>query len=109
MTFLFKLPFVIDNLSRSKLGRQIMEGYPAKYHWPFVLVAGPRERMSHWLLKHELVHHEQVRRDGWFRFNYRYIKQLATVGYMQIDYEIEAYRRSHEPLTTEELSLIETR
>lgn len=105
-TYLFKQPLVIDNLNRTRFGRWIMEGFPAKYHWPFIMVAGPRENVSQRLLKHELIHHEQVRRDGWLKFNYRYIKQLQTVGYMNIDYEIEAYARAGEPLTDAECALL---
>ena len=44
--------------------------------------------------KHEDVHKEQYKRDGWFKFLSRYIWQLITKGYTNIDYEIEAREKS---------------
>ena len=43
------------------------------------------------LRAHELIHCEQMDRDGTLTFCVRYIWQLARKGYWNIDYEIEAY------------------
>jgi hypothetical protein len=67
---------------------------------------GPKERVSETLVKHELIHHYQAQREGWLMWNIRYYRQLWTVGYMNIDYEVEAYERMHEPLTTAERKLV---
>jgi hypothetical protein len=104
--FKFKFPFVIDHLDRTRFGRWVMERFPIKYHYPFILVAGDRKNVSNTLWKHELIHHYQVLRDGWFKFNYRYIRQLRTVGYMRIDYEVEAYMLMHDPLTDAEKAYV---
>lgn len=99
-------PIVIYNMEKTRIGSWIMEWYPAKYHYPFILMTGQKVNASETLLKHELIHHYQVQRDGWFKFTYRYYTQLWTVGYRMIDYEIEAYARMHEPLTLAERELL---
>lgn len=43
---------------------------------------------------HEDVHKEQYREDGWIKFLSRYIWQLLTKGYKNIDYEVEARERA---------------
>jgi len=43
-----------------------------------------------WLIDHENKHLEQMRRDGRIKYMVRYMWQWATVGYQNIDYEIEA-------------------
>jgi hypothetical protein len=43
--------------------------------------------------RHEWVHAKQIERDGWFKFTWRYLWQLARKGYNGVDYEIEAYQR----------------
>ena len=48
--------------------------------------------------KHEDTHKEQYRKDGWIKFLSRYIWQLITKGYMNIDYEIEARKVAGQPL-----------
>ena len=102
--------FAIYNMERTRFGRWFMEGYPAKFHAiPFVGVmtfTGPKDRVSETLVKHELIHYYQAVREGALKWNWRYYRQLWTVGYRDIDYEIEAYARMAEPLTSKERELV---
>lgn len=43
------------------------------------------------LRRHEWIHIRQVRRDGWFKFYYTWIKENHQMGYYDIEYEKEAY------------------
>jgi hypothetical protein len=45
------------------------------------------------LIRHEMVHIEQIERDGGWRFAWRYLWWLARYGYRGNPYEVEAYRR----------------
>jgi len=59
------------------------------------------EKPSPGLVYHEtVVHPAQRRRDGWWRWHWRYLWQLVTVGYENIDYEQEA-RREQERVNAE--------
>lgn len=101
---------IFYNMERTRFGRWFMEGYPAKYHafmWLGIMTfTGPKERVSENLVKHELIHHYQAKREGWLMWNIRYYRQLWDVGYMNIDYEIEAYEGMYEPLTRAERKLV---
>ena len=100
---------IIDNVGRTRIGRWFMEGYPAKFHalfWVgFLTFHGPRPRYGNWLLKHELIHYQQAKREGWFLWNIRYYWHLWRVGYRNNPYEIEAYSNQHYPLTAAERAL----
>lgn len=48
------------------------------------------------LLRHELVHIEQIKREGRLRFAVKYLWYLAKYGYRENPYEREAYAK--EPL-----------
>ena len=76
--------------------------------YPFILfsrsVAGiktHRKEPEH-LFKHEYIHIEQVRRLGWFKFYFTYIVESFKNDYLDISYEVEAYKRQTEPLNEEE-------
>jgi len=99
-------PIVVYDMDKNSLGRMLMGGFPAKYHFPFMLFSAPKGSVRESLYKHELIHHYQVQRDGYLNFNRHYIEQLMTVGYMQIDYEVEAYAGMYEPLTEEEMKIL---
>jgi len=43
------------------------------------------------LLAHELVHVQQFRKFGPFRFAFRYLKDFFTKGYRNVEFEKEAY------------------
>lgn len=97
---------IFYNMEKTRFGRWIMEGYPAKFHaffWiGFMTFTGPKERVSEALIKHELIHYYQAKREGWLRWNIRYYYYLHKVGYCDNPYEVEAYANMHEPLTEAE-------
>jgi len=101
---------VIYNMERTRFGRWFMEGYPAKFHaLPFLGImtfTGKKKWSRDALIKHELIHYYQAKREGWLMWNIRYYYELWTVGYMNVSYEIEAYTRMYEPLTEGERTLI---
>ena len=97
---------VIYNMQRTRFGRWFMDGIPAKFHAFFwiglVTFTDAKEDVSEMRVKHELIHFDQARREGWLLWNIRYYWYLATVGYRLNPYEIEAGERMHEPLTDTE-------
>ena len=101
---------VVYNMEKTRLGRWFMEGFPAKFHaFPFVglmTFTGPKERVSEALVKHELIHFYQARREGWLMWNIRYYYYQMKVGYRLNPYEIEAYDNMYEPMTRAEWKLI---
>ncbi len=79
--------------------------------YPYVLFAQPRQKISASVLRHELVHVQQVRRLGWFRFYFAYLAEYSRhlwrlrdhfQAYLAISFEAEAYRLQ-DRLTLEEL------
>ena len=52
-----------------------------------------KHRPRTWLRNHEWIHVDQVRRDGWLRFYWRYI----TSHYWRETYEREAYKYQSRP------------
>jgi hypothetical protein len=46
------------------------------------------------LLAHELVHIEQIEREGAVTFSIKYMWWLATKGYRENPFEVEAYSRA---------------
>lgn len=63
--------------------------------FPWLILIHPRNR-SHWsldgLIAHERKHQEQMDRDGWFRFVFRYLLSKRW----RLAYEVEAYKVSIE-------------
>ena len=51
------------------------------------------------LRRHELVHIEQIEREGAFLFTVKYLWWALTLGYAKNPYEIEAYAK--EPISNE--------
>ncbi len=65
--------------------------------YPFIFVGFPEnDPRTAKLLKHELVHIEQIYRDGFFKFYLTYIWYSIRYGYKNNPYEVEAYRRQEE-------------
>ena len=97
---------IVYNMEKTRFGRWVMEGFPAKYHALFwvglMTFTGPKEQVSEWLVKHELIHHYQAQREGWFVWTVKYYWYTLKVGYHRNTYEIEAYDKQHEPLTAAE-------
>lgn len=82
--------------------RLIRKGYNAWVLFPFMFFREAKEDVSDTLFRHEMEHVYQVMRDGWWRFYITYLWHLYRYGYMKIPYELEAYDRQTQPLTTVE-------
>lgn len=57
------------------------------------------------LFKHELIHQQQMQKDGLFLFYLKYFYYSLRFGYHDNPYELEAYERQAEPLTSDEEAL----
>lgn len=84
------------------------------YHWipkllgvgaitlyPYILVASERFETTERLLRHELEHVYQVRKSGWVKFYFLYLKEYFGgllrhrshhIAYLNISFEIDARR-----------------
>ena len=80
--------------------------------WPFVFISKPKDKTSPRILKHELTHVAQVRREGPLKFYAKYLyyiyKSRQQNGNFQNaffynEYEDEAYENENYPLTEEEV------
>ena len=56
------------------------------------------------LMQHEMIHIDQVRKLGWFKFYFKYLLEYITlyrqyknqsIAYFNISYEKEAYSKQH--------------
>lgn len=83
--------------------------------YPFIFISECKENTSLTILKHEFIHIEQINRHGIFQFYYRYFKYILKIfnetddiirGFIENEFEEEAYNRENEPLTNEEKLLI---
>jgi hypothetical protein len=94
------------------------------YHWvprilgigaitlyPYILISSRSIVTPSALLKHEMEHVHQVRRDGWFRFYARYLAEYFknlllyrshNKAYFNISYEVEARAAESMSLTAAE-------
>ena len=57
--------------------------------YPFIFYKGKPHLTRR---RHEWIHIEQVRKEGWIKFYTKYLWYSITKGYHYIPYEIEAYR-----------------
>jgi len=80
--------------------------------WPFVFISKPKDKTSPRILKHELTHVAQVRREGPLKFYAKYLyyiyksrKQNGNFqnAFFYNEYEDEAYENENNPLTDEEI------
>ena len=71
--------------------------------YPFMFFSA--ERPSVKTINHELIHIQQVRRDGFIRFYFNYLKEYIqfrlkgiphTEAYLSISYEVEAYSNQND-------------
>ena len=60
-----------------------------------VIYLHPDWQGSQAVLSHELVHAEQIRRDGAFVFSVKYLWWLVRYGYLDNPYEKEAFQRTN--------------
>jgi len=93
----------------------VPKGYAAITIYPFIFLRQvyPTHRDT---LKHELIHIQQVQRDGWlvfyvyyiWQFFYRFIKYRSrNASYLRISYEVEAYRRQKEKFNRDEMEMLQ--
>lgn len=77
-----------------------LAGVQAIVLYPYVLFSATKEKVSPLLLKHEMVHVRQVRREGWIRFYAAYLREYFALrlrgksrdeAYRKISFEREAY------------------
>lgn len=67
-----------------------------------MLFSMPADEVPQHLFRHELEHHYQIMRDGWFRFCLKYFYYSVRHGYTKNPYEVEARNRANDLLTTTE-------
>ncbi|MEZ4871258.1 MAG: hypothetical protein R2827_03225 [Bdellovibrionales bacterium] len=94
------------------------------YHWypkligvgaitlyPYILVSTERFQTPDCLLRHELEHVYQVRKLGWFKFYFLYLKDYIVglfkyrnhnLAYLNISFEIEARKSESQALNDEQ-------
>ncbi len=70
--------------------------------WNRICFSMPADDIPHWLFRHELEHVYQQIREGRVRFYLKYFYYSLRYGYQNNPYEVEAYSRQHDPLTTSE-------
>lgn len=73
----------------------VLGGYDGITLYPFIFMT-KTARTNKAIVKHELIHVDQIRREGWFKFYIKYIYFNIKFGYRNNPYEIEAYSRQHE-------------
>jgi len=86
--------------------------------WPFVCFSKKRNDTPEHIIKHELVHVAQIRREGsairfYIKYLYDILKKWIKTGnldeaYNKNPYEREAYEKEHKHLTKAELKEIRT-
>jgi len=76
--------------------------------YPYIFIAGSKEKTQNRLYKHEMTHIWQVVTYGWFRFYISYLLYFAAAwvryrywdsAYYTIPYEADAYNKQDEELT----------
>lgn len=55
----------------------------------------PAYKDEAWLIRHEIAHMGQIRRDGWLRFWFFVVVWFVWPGYQRSPYEIEAREAEH--------------
>ena len=76
--------------------------YWGRIVYPFIFFKPERADVKDYMIRHELEHVYQIRRDGWWKYNIVYIYQWIRFGYKAVAYEIQAYDRQTHPLTDRE-------
>lgn len=71
-----------------------------------VFFSMPATDVPNWLFRHELEHVYQQMREGVIRFYLKYFAYSLRHGYKKNPFEIQAYKRQHDPLTTTEEQLL---
>lgn len=78
---------------------------------PFILFSCSKSNVQEFMIKHELTHITQIKRDGWFKFYWKYLSEYHALrkgglsqdqAYRLISYEVEAYANQNQPLNGDE-------
>jgi hypothetical protein len=99
----FTIHFDVDWMKNISLGDGFLGGIVIGRH---ICFAKPAEDVPEWLLRHELEHARQQIRDGRVFFYLKYFYYSLRYGYKKNPYEVEAYARQHDALTSEEHELL---
>lgn len=79
--------------------------------YPYILIADSAADADIELLRHEMIHVEQIRKMGTAAFYFNYLKQMVTgfvrtgdfnTAYLKNEFEAEAYSRQTEPFSEAE-------
>ena len=71
--------------------------------YPFIFYSQKNPSLT--LMKHEMIHVDQVREKGWLKFYFSYFKEFTILffkyksfntAYLNISYEKEAYRKQYQ-------------
>jgi hypothetical protein len=71
--------------------------------YPFIFFAHNEEDAWPSLYKHELTHVQQVEREGFIPFYFKYLINHLKFGYSSNPYEVEAYSNQKNALTEDDL------
>jgi len=71
-----------------------------------ILFQHPADEIPQWLFRHELEHVYQQMREGVIFFYLKYFYYSLRYGYKNNPFELEAYERQNDPLTTNEEQLL---
>ncbi len=91
-------------------------GAEAIFAPPFLFFASPRGRVQSAVLKHELTHAAQLKRDGYFSFTLKSIRDFAIIlartgswyrASTETPFELEAYSKERRPLTRAERKMLQ--
>lgn len=70
--------------------------------WNHICFSLPADEIPDWLFRHELEHVYQQIREGRLRFYLKYFLFSLRHGYKNNPYEVEAYAKQNDELTTSE-------
>lgn len=79
--------------------RLVPPGYRAWVIFPYMLFKMSQDEVDDRLFRHEWEHVQQVYRDGWIKFYFKYIWYSIVHGYKNNPYEVMARAVQDEPLT----------
>lgn len=83
--------------------------------YPFVFFARPKEVVTRELVKHEVIHVEQIINDGWLKFYIRYLYHYFfnlikyrnhRLAYQKIPYEQAAFHQQNAPYRAAHIQIL---
>lgn len=76
--------------------------YWGRIVYPFIFYKDSKADVKDYMIRHELEHVYQIRKDGWWKYNIVYIYQWIRYGYKEVEYEKAAYSIQNTLLTDRE-------